>query len=77
MVKYENLREFVITKIFIIIWDLLKLNACITKKVCGWGMRHKQIVNQIHARRNEHICEKCYNCPRSPLLTVVQYRDSC
>ena len=29
------------------------------------------VVNKIHARRNEHVCEKCYNCPRSPLRRVL------
>ena len=28
------------------------------------------MVNKIHARRNEHLFEKCYNCPRSPLQTM-------
>ena len=30
------------------------------------------MVNKIHARRNEHLFEKCYNCPRFPqFLTLL------
>ena len=30
------------------------------------------MVKKIHDRRNEHLFEKCYNCPRSPLsLTLL------
>ena len=29
------------------------------------------MVNKIHARRNQHLCEKCYNCPRSPLHVLM------
>ncbi len=27
--------------------------------MCGWRMRNTSIVNKIHARRNEHLFEKC------------------
>ena len=34
------------------------------------------MVNKIHARRNEHLFEKCYNCPRSPLcFNIILLKD--
>ena len=50
-----------------------------------WGIRQhvwlwneaqiKNIVNKIHARRSEHVYEKCYNCPRSPLCMCDARHD--